>query len=124
MDPGPRARDTGEVPTAVVGRTDELGRLSDLVRGAQDGRFGAVVVRGEAGIGKTTLVRAACERAGGDVLVLWGSCLPLTSVAVPLIGLRSAVRVLAPGDRPSSCGAIRTTPSAPPLGRHRRAQCP
>ncbi len=84
----------------VVGRDGELGVLAELVRGAVDGRFGAVIVEGDAGIGKTTLVRAACQAAGDDVLVLPGACLPLTSVSVPLLGLRSAVRALRPEERP------------------------
>ena len=35
----------------------------------------AVVVRGEAGVGKTRLVSAVCDRARArDVTVLWGTC--------------------------------------------------
>ncbi len=92
--------------SAVVGRADELGRVSDLVRGAQHGRFGAMAVEGDAGIGKTTLVRAARDRAGEGVLVLPGSCLPMTSLGVPLLGLRSAVRALAPQERPAALAPI------------------
>jgi predicted ATPase len=32
------------------------------------------LVGGEAGIGKTSLVRAFCERHGADARVLWGAC--------------------------------------------------
>jgi hypothetical protein len=88
------------VDVRVVGRADELRRLSGLVRDACEGRFGTVVVEGDAGIGKTTLVRAACEAAGEGALVLSGACLPLTSVAVPYLGLRSAVRGLGAEARP------------------------
>lgn len=35
------------------GRADEIDRLDDLIAAAREGRSGAVVVRGEAGIGKT-----------------------------------------------------------------------
>jgi len=101
MDGARSARDTEVMASAVVGRADELGRVSDLVRGARDGRFGAVVVEGDAGMGKTSLVAAACEAVGEDVLVLPGGCLPLTSVSVPLIGLRTAVRALPREERPA-----------------------
>ena len=87
--------------TPVVGRADELADLSRLVGDAVDGHFSAVVIEGMAGIGKTTLVRAACETAGGDVLVLPGGCLPFTSVQVPLVGLRTAVRRLPEHERPA-----------------------
>jgi DNA-binding CsgD family transcriptional regulator/tetratricopeptide (TPR) repeat protein len=93
--------------SGLVGRADELGRVSDLVRGALDGRFGAVVVEGDAGIGKTSLVRAALDVAGEGALVLPGSCLPMRSVSVPLIGLRSAVRDLPPERRPEALAPAR-----------------
>ena len=50
-------------PAALIGREDELSRVAealDLDR--------PVVVVGEAGIGKTTLIRAAAERGGRRVL--------------------------------------------------------
>jgi DNA-binding CsgD family transcriptional regulator len=90
-----------DTPTPVVGRADELAEVSRLVRDAVEGRFGAMVIEGVAGIGKTTLARAACETAGGDVLVLPGACLPLASTPVPLVGLRTAVRALPQEQRPS-----------------------
>jgi ABC-type lipoprotein export system ATPase subunit len=43
----------------VVGRVEELGRIQALVDAARGGVTGAVVVEGEAGIGKTTLLGAA-----------------------------------------------------------------
>jgi DNA-binding CsgD family transcriptional regulator len=88
------------LPT-VVGRAGELGTVTALVRGALDGRFGALVVEGDPGAGKTTLLRAGLEAAGDRALVLEGACLPMTSVTVPLIGLRSAVRALPEHERPA-----------------------
>jgi DNA-binding CsgD family transcriptional regulator len=44
---------------AFVARKDELRVLDDLVRAAADGRGGALVVAGEAGMGKSALVDAA-----------------------------------------------------------------
>lgn len=46
-----------------VGRGRELSQLDGLVRGALGGRAAAVVVAGEAGIGKTELLQEAAERA-------------------------------------------------------------
>jgi DNA-binding CsgD family transcriptional regulator len=46
----------------LLGRDDELARLYDLIDGI-DARGGALVVRGEAGIGKSALLAAAKERA-------------------------------------------------------------
>ncbi|MGB7817686.1 MAG: AAA family ATPase, partial [Ornithinibacter sp.] len=94
----------------LVGRAEELGRALELVRGARHGRFGAVIVHGDAGTGKTTLLRAACAEAGDETLVLSGSCLPLTSVSVPLMGLRSALRAVPTDERPPGLGRP-STPS-------------
>ncbi len=102
--------DTGRVAAIVVGRAEELGRALELVRGAGNGRFRAIVVHGDAGTGKTTLMRAACAEAGDEALVLVGSCLPLTSVSVPLMGLRSALRALPADERPPGLGGP-STPS-------------
>src|SRR6266511_4349477 len=52
---------------AVVGRGDEVGRLLELVGGAVAGRGAAVLIQGEPGIGKTTLldvVTAEARRLG------------------------------------------------------------
>ncbi len=48
---------------AIVGREVELERIDALLDAAASGRAGALVVRGEAGIGKTALVDAAAARA-------------------------------------------------------------
>ena len=48
---------------APIGRDDVLGRLRQAVDGAMAGRGLAVLLTGEAGIGKTTLWSAATEQA-------------------------------------------------------------
>jgi len=53
----------------LLGRTQELARLQELVARARDGHSGAVVLSGEAGIGKTALVDALIADAGTDVRV-------------------------------------------------------
>src|SRR5260370_21509508 len=52
-------------PPALLGRIDELEILRQLVAGVRDGRSAVVVVRGEAGIGKTELLDALIAEAAG-----------------------------------------------------------
>src|SRR5215469_16685309 len=54
----------------IVGRSRELARLDDLLAGLLRGEGSALVVHGEAGIGKTTLLDALAERAGERVTAL------------------------------------------------------
>ncbi|RMI28975.1 ATP-binding protein [Nocardia stercoris] len=51
--------------TALRGRTEELSRLDDALYRVRHGASGALVLRGEAGIGKTTLLAYLSERATG-----------------------------------------------------------
>src|SRR5262245_50459287 len=63
-----RAVASGKSPKAtagLVGRDEELARVLALLEAARDGLAGALVVQGEAGIGKTTLLAAAEDLAGG-----------------------------------------------------------
>ncbi len=65
-------------PTApqLVGRRAQLARLSALLGQLRAGEPVTVLMAGEAGIGKTTLLRAAVsEAAGYGALVAWGTCL-------------------------------------------------
>jgi DNA-binding CsgD family transcriptional regulator/MoxR-like ATPase len=81
----------------LVGRTDDLAAVSALIRAAAANRAGALLISGEAGVGKTALARAACSRTESTVDVLWASCLPLTSLAVPFLPLTTALRDWAAG---------------------------
>ncbi len=49
----------------VPGRAREIARVDGLLRAARGGRGGTLVIRGEPGIGKTTLLEHATERATG-----------------------------------------------------------
>jgi DNA-binding NarL/FixJ family response regulator len=49
----------------LVGRSDETAAIDALLAQARDGRSAVLVVRGEAGIGKSSLLAYARERAGG-----------------------------------------------------------
>jgi DNA-binding CsgD family transcriptional regulator len=76
----------------LAGRADELAEVVSLIQEAAAGSAGALLVSGEAGVGKTVLAREACSQEKSRVDVLWGSCLPLTSLAVPFLPLMSALR--------------------------------
>ena len=63
----------------VAGRTDPLHRLSGVLSTSVSGRASAVLVSGEAGIGKTSVIRAALDGVGvdsppGSPIVGWGTC--------------------------------------------------
>jgi predicted ATPase len=77
----------------------------EVLEQATRGQAMALLVSGEAGVGKTVLVRAACSQVSDIADVLWGSCLPLTSLAVPFLPLRSALREWAGEPRNSDTGA-------------------
>jgi DNA-binding CsgD family transcriptional regulator/tetratricopeptide (TPR) repeat protein len=49
----------------LFGRERESARIDEVLDAAREGRSGALVVRGEAGIGKTALLNAAVEHADG-----------------------------------------------------------
>src|SRR5215218_10776860 len=58
----------------LLERDAELRRLRETLRGAGQGRGSVVLVSGEAGIGKTSLVRAFAREASGSARVLVGAC--------------------------------------------------
>ncbi|MGG5259430.1 helix-turn-helix transcriptional regulator [Phycicoccus avicenniae] len=65
-----------EVRPVLVGREPEREALRAVIDRAASGEPGLLLVHGEAGIGKTSLVREAAEAAGaGGSHVLFGQCL-------------------------------------------------
>ena len=65
----------------LTGRDDELLTLLEVVRLGTSGSPQAVLVHGEAGVGKTALVRAVVEQVRADgVQVLWGQALRFGAV--------------------------------------------
>jgi DNA-binding CsgD family transcriptional regulator len=96
----------------LIARTGELRRLAAAWHRAVAGAPGAVVVAGEAGIGKTRLVRtfaAEVETAGGRVLA--GGCLPLGTGDLPygpfVTAFRGMLREVDPGAVPAILGPNR-----------------
>jgi DNA-binding CsgD family transcriptional regulator len=79
--------------TALVGRDDELALLDGLLREAARGRGCAVLIEGEPGVGKSTLVHAAVT-AAPDIgcQVFWGVGDEL-GTALPLLPFLDALRV-------------------------------
>jgi DNA-binding CsgD family transcriptional regulator len=85
---------------ALVGRDSELAALVRLIREAAAGQGGSVLIEGEPGIGKSTLVRAAlAEAAGTSCQVFWGAGDELGQ-ALPLLPLLEALRVREPSANP------------------------
>jgi ATP/maltotriose-dependent transcriptional regulator MalT len=87
----------------TVGRDVELGRIEDALARATSGRPQIVIVRGEAGIGKTRLIGEAVDRArAAGSPILHGGCLDLEGEGLPYLplveALRSFVRTV-PADR-------------------------
>ena len=62
---------------ALLERAGELATLERSLATARDGRGSFVLVSGEAGVGKTALVRVFCDAHRGAARVLWGLCDPL-----------------------------------------------
>jgi DNA-binding SARP family transcriptional activator len=86
------ARPEASPTTGLVGRDDELSHLDAVaMRVRSEGSVRVVVIDGEPGIGKTTLVRAwASRRAAAGDTVLLASCGPLDR-AMPLDALLDAL---------------------------------
>ncbi|HXV72834.1 MAG TPA: AAA family ATPase [Acidimicrobiia bacterium] len=63
----------------LVEREELLGRLTDLLETARKSRGRLALVGGEAGSGKTSLVRTFIEHLDSNVRVLWGTCDPLST---------------------------------------------
>ena len=74
----PRGRVASVGTMELLERTEELSLLRErIAEVAARSRGCLVLVQGEAGIGKTALLRRCCEEAGESERVLWASCDPL-----------------------------------------------
>ena len=90
------------VVAAGPGRSGELleraGQLSGLVEALAyvglSGRGAVVMICGEAGVGKTALLRWFCDEVAGPQAVLWGTCDPLFTPRPfgPLFAIAEATR--------------------------------
>ncbi|HET9292344.1 MAG TPA: ATP-binding protein, partial [Actinomycetes bacterium] len=91
----------------LAGRATELARLRSATERAAAGTPVAVVVAGEAGVGKTRLV-AELERhaATADARVLAGDCIELAEGELPFAPLTAALRPLARELGPAELDAL------------------
>ena len=76
----------------LAGRRVEQQLLAGALEGTASGRPCAVIVHGEAGVGKTRLVREVCESLGTEAQVLWGTCVHFGEASVPFAPVTGALQ--------------------------------
>jgi DNA-binding CsgD family transcriptional regulator len=81
--------DKSVVCPVLVGRENDLQRLDRLMTQSQEGRGQIALISGEAGIGKSRLVREAKARAPQETVILQGACFQTESALpyAPLLDL-------------------------------------
>ena len=89
--PALRPRDVGD--EAICGREMEQRVVRDLLRRAQQGVGGLVLVEGEPGIGKSLLLRDAVREAAGQGFSLAAGAADQLGQALPFFALRAALGV-------------------------------
>ncbi|MEV5429348.1 AAA family ATPase [Streptomyces sp. NPDC052701] len=87
--------ETRSVSPVFVGRADELGTLNDALARAASGEPQALLIGGEAGVGKTRLVEefAGAARRGGALVAL-GGCVEIGADGLPFAPFSTALRAL------------------------------
>jgi DNA-binding CsgD family transcriptional regulator len=95
----------------IAGRLEEQRLLAAAIEAAADGEPSAYFVHGEAGAGKTHLVKAVCERAAENgFAVLWGRCVRFGSVDSPYLPMVNAlggwIETAAPDERSEVLAAV------------------
>ncbi|MFE7902068.1 AAA family ATPase [Streptomyces sp. NPDC057424] len=95
--------------TPVVGREAELGRLSGVLEHARAGEARAVLLAGDAGVGKTRLLEEISGRAGDHgMTVVTGHCVDLGDVGLPYLPFTEILGVFTADERFS--GALAAHP--------------
>jgi len=109
---------SGSVISPVfIGRKDELAALAQLLDRARAKDTGFALISGEAGVGKTRLVRELADRAADlGFLVLTGQCVELGAEGLPLAPLVDALRTLVRTMRPDALADV-LGPAAEGLAR-------
>ncbi|MFJ8934677.1 AAA family ATPase [Streptomyces sp. NPDC102365] len=83
-----------------IGRADELARLTRILDRARAGEARAVLVAGDAGVGKTrVLAEAAGYAAAAGTTVVTGHCVDLGDVGLPYLPFTEILGVLAGDER-------------------------
>ncbi|MFI0242456.1 helix-turn-helix transcriptional regulator [Streptomyces sp. NPDC016845] len=86
--------------TPFIGRAGELARLTGVSDRAAAGEPRAVLLAGDAGVGKTrTLTEAAAHAAGAGMTVLTGHCVDLGDVGLPYLPFTEILGAAASDER-------------------------
>ncbi|MFF7447006.1 MULTISPECIES: AAA family ATPase [unclassified Streptomyces] len=86
---------TRSVSPVFVGRTEELNALRDALARAAEGEPQALLIGGEAGVGKTRLVEEFATAAGAEgALVVLGGCVEIGADGLPFAPFSTALRAL------------------------------
>ncbi|MEU9054887.1 AAA family ATPase [Streptomyces sp. NPDC048384] len=86
--------------TPLIGREGEFARLSTALERARDGEARAVLIAGDAGVGKTRVLDEVAGRAARDgMVVLTGHCVDLGDVGLPYLPFTEVLGVLAGDER-------------------------
>lgn len=84
----------------LIGRDEELARLAGVLERARGGEARAVLLAGDAGVGKTrVLVEAAARAAEAGTTVLTGHCVDLGDVGLPYLPFTEILGALAGDER-------------------------
>ncbi|MGW5705389.1 helix-turn-helix transcriptional regulator [Amycolatopsis japonica] len=99
----------------IVARTQEMRQLRAAFARAERAEAGAVLLSGDAGVGKTRLLTALGEyAAGAGALVLTGRCIDVHEGGLPYLPFAEALAPLATTSDPAVTAAVRARPA---LGR-------
>ncbi|WP_445030921.1 ATP-binding protein [Streptomyces sp. SAS_270] len=86
--------------TPLIGRDDELARLTGTLDRAREGDPRAVLISGDAGVGKTrVLTEASAHAARAGMTVLTGHCVDLGDVGLPYLPFTEILGALAADER-------------------------
>ncbi|MFE9452857.1 AAA family ATPase [Streptomyces sp. NPDC006739] len=84
----------------LIGRDEELARLTGVLERARSGAARAVLIAGDAGVGKTRLLDEAAGRAArAGTTVVTGHCVDLGDVGLPYLPFTEILGVLAGDER-------------------------
>ncbi|MFB7507013.1 helix-turn-helix transcriptional regulator [Streptomyces broussonetiae] len=86
--------ETRSVSPVFVGRTDELDTLNEALARAAAGEPQALLLGGEAGVGKTRLVEEFAAAAGRHAVVAVGGCVEIGADGLPFAPFSTALRAL------------------------------
>ncbi|MGX9882749.1 helix-turn-helix transcriptional regulator [Streptomyces sp. NPDC002276] len=84
----------------LIGRDEEVARLAGVLERARAGTAGAVLIAGDAGVGKTRVLDEIAGRAAdAGMTVLTGHCVDLGDVGLPYLPFTEILGALAGDDR-------------------------